>query len=90
MKSSAKNIKLTSVDELFSTEQERQEEQDEHVVRLPLSELHYFKGYPAMKSEIPFSGQPYQVRDDDPVMLATIKSVKRRARSYSRPCPSRP
>ena len=46
MKSSAKNIKLTSVDELFSTEQERQEANDERVVRLPLSEMHYFKGIP--------------------------------------------
>ncbi len=78
MKSSAKNIKLTSVDELFSTEQERQEAQDERVVRLPLSEVHYFKGYPAMQSEIPFTGQPFRVRDDDPKMLETLESVKRR------------
>lgn len=78
MKSSAKNIKLTSVDELFSTEQERQEAQDERVVRLPLSEVHYFKGYPALQSEIPFTGQPFRVRDDDPKMLETLESVKRR------------
>lgn len=78
MKSSAKNIKLTSVDELFSTEQERQEAQDERVVRLPLSDVHYFKGYPAMQTEIPFTGQPFRVRDDDPKMLETLESVKRR------------
>lgn len=78
MKSSAKNVKLASVDELFSTEQERQEAQDERVVRLPLSEVHYFKGYPAMQSEIPFIGQPFRVRDDDPKMLETLESVKRR------------
>mgnify|MGYP000902531596 FL=1 len=78
MKSSAKNIKLTSVDDLFSTEQERQEAQDERVVRLPLSQMHYFKGYPAMQSEIPFTGQPFHVRDDDPKMLETLESVKRR------------
>jgi ParB family chromosome partitioning protein len=78
LKSSAKNIKLTSVDELFSTEQERQEAQDERVVRLPLTELHYFKGYPAMQSEIPFTGQPFRVRDDDPKMLETLESVKQR------------
>lgn len=78
MKSSVKNIKLTSYDDLFSTEQERQEAQDEHVVRLPLSEMHYFKGYPAMKSEIPFTGQPFHVRDDDPEMLETLASVKKR------------
>lgn len=78
MKSSAKNIKLTSVDELFSTAQERQEAQDERVVRLPLSEVHYFKGYPALQSEIPFTGQPFRVRDDDPKMIETLESVSRR------------
>ena len=78
MKSSAKNIRLTSVDCLFSAEQERQEAQDERVVRLPLSQMHYFKGYPAMQSEIPFTGQPFHVRDDDPKMLETLESVKRR------------
>lgn len=78
MKSSARNIKLTSVDELFSTEQERQEAQDERVVRLPLSEMHYFKGYPAMQTEIPFSGQPFHVRDDDLKMLETLESVRQR------------
>ena len=78
MKSSVKNIKLASVDDLFSTEQERQGEQDERVVRLSLSEMHYFKGYPALKSEIPFTGQPFQVRDDDLKMLETLDSVKQR------------
>ena len=78
MKSSVKDIKLASVDDLFSTEQERQEAQGERIVRLPLSEMHYFKGYPALKSDIPFSGQPYKVRDDDPKMLETLESVKQR------------
>lgn len=78
MKSSAKNVKLASVDDLFSTEQERQEEGSEKVVRIPLSELHYFKGYPAMQTEVPFSGQPYHVNDDDPVMQETLESVKKR------------
>lgn len=78
MKSSARNIKLTSVDELFTTEQERQETDVEKVVRVPLTELHYFKGYPAMQSEIPFTGQPYRVKDDDPKMLETLESVKKR------------
>lgn len=50
----------------------------ERIVRLPLSEMHYFKGYPAMQTEIPFSGQPYQVRDDDSKMLETLESVKQR------------
>lgn len=77
-KSSARNIKLTPLDDLFSTEEERQEADGERVVRLALSEMHYFKGYPAMRTEMPFSGQPYQVRDDDPKMLETLESVKQR------------
>lgn len=78
MKSSAKNISLTSVDDIFTTEEERQEAGVEKVVRLPLSEMHYFKGYPAMRTEIPFTGQPYRVRDDDPKMLETLESVQKR------------
>ena len=31
-----------------------------------------------MQSEIPFTGQPFHVRDDDPKMLETLESVKRR------------
>lgn len=76
MKNSAKKVKLASVDDLFSTEQERQDADAEKIVHVPLSELHYFKGYPAMQTEIPFSGQPYQVRDDDPKMLEMLESVK--------------
>lgn len=78
MKSSAKNVKLASIDDLFSTEQERQEEGTEKVVRISLSGLHYFKGYPDMQTEVPFSGQPYHVNDDDPVMQETLESVKKR------------
>lgn len=78
MKSSAKKVKLASVDDLFSTEQERREEGSEKVVRILLSELHYFKGYSAMQTEVPFSGQPYHVNDDDPVMQETLNSVKQR------------
>ena len=46
MKSSAKNIKLTSVDDLFSTEESRTDEQREKVVEIPLSEIHPFKNHP--------------------------------------------
>lgn len=53
MKSSAKKVELASVDDLFTTEQERQEADEERVVRIPLTQLHYFKGYPAMQTEVP-------------------------------------
>lgn len=46
MKSNAKNIHLTSVDELFSTEESRAEAAREKVVELSLDELHPFKNHP--------------------------------------------
>ena len=78
MKSSAKKIELASVDDLFTTEQERQQAGEERVVRIPLSQLHYFKGYSAMQTEVPFTGQPYRVKDNDPKMLETLDSVRQR------------
>lgn len=46
MKSSAKNIKLASVDDLFSTEKSRADENLEKIVELTLSELFPFKDHP--------------------------------------------
>lgn len=43
MKSSAKNVKLASVDDLFTTEESRADDSREKVVEIPLSELHPFK-----------------------------------------------
>ena len=63
MKSSAKNVKLTSVDDLFSTEESRATEQREKVMEIPLSELR------------PFKDHPFKVLDDDR-MLDTVESVK--------------
>ena len=73
-----KKVELASVDDLFTTEQERQEADEERVVRIPLTQLHYFKGYPAMQTEVPFTGQPYRFKDDDPKMQETLDSVKKR------------
>ena len=75
MKSSAKKIELASVDDLFTTEQERQQAGEERVVRIPLSQLHYFKGYSAMQTEVPFTGQPY---------LFITKFIKRNIRISGR------
>ena len=63
MKSSAKSINLTSLDELFSTEESRAEESCEKVVRIPLAELH------------PFPNHPFHVRDDE-AMQNTVDSIK--------------
>lgn len=46
MKSSAKHIKLTSVDDLFSTEESRIDDLREKVQEIPLAELHPFKNHP--------------------------------------------
>ena len=63
MKSSAKSINLTSLDDLFSTEESRAEESCEKVVRIPLTELH------------PFPNHPFHVRDDE-AMQNTVDSIR--------------
>lgn len=63
MKSSAKNIKLASVDDLFSTEESRATENLEKVMEIPLTELHAFKNH------------PFKVRDDE-AMMETADSVR--------------
>lgn len=64
MKSSAKNIKLTSVDDLFSSAGSRSDTAQERIQELPLSELH------------PFHNHPFKVRDDD-AMMDTADSIRR-------------
>ncbi len=59
----AKNIRLPSIDDLFSTEEERQDAKLEKIQILPLSELH------------PFEGHPFQVRNDEE-MDKMVDSVK--------------
>ena len=40
------NVSLKSFDDIFSTEESRQEEKLEHIQQIPLSELHAFEGHP--------------------------------------------
>ena len=63
MRECGSNIKLPSLDNLFSSEQERQDAKLEKIQILPLSELH------------PFEGHPFQVRDDEE-MDKMVDSVK--------------
>ena len=63
MKSSAKNISLTSLDDLFSTEEERSKDVIGTIVNIPLSQLHDFPNH------------PFKVRDDEK-MQETVESVK--------------
>ncbi len=64
MKSSAKNIKLTSVDEIFSTEESRADTNREKVMELPLAELY------------PFKNHPFRVVDDE-AMRDTAESIEK-------------
>ncbi len=63
MKSSAKNIRLNTVDDIFTTEEEREDKQREKVQNIPLSELH------------PFRDHPFKVVDDDK-MQETVESIR--------------
>ena len=63
MKSSGRKIELTSLDDLFTTEENRQEAKLEKIRDIPLSELH------------PFKNHPFHVRDDE-AMMETADSVR--------------
>ena len=57
------NVSLKSFDDIFSTEESRQEEKLEHIQQIPLSELHAFEGH------------PFRVVDDEE-MQKVVDSVK--------------
>ena len=63
MTSRAKKAELSSVDDLFSTEESRADAQREKVLEIPLSELH------------PFQNHPFKVKDDES-MLETADSIR--------------
>ena len=63
MKSSAKKVELAPYDDLFSTEESRQDAKLEKVREIPLSELHSFKNH------------PFKVKDDE-AMMETANSVR--------------
>ncbi len=63
MKSSAKNIVLKSVDDIFQTEENRADAQRERVQEIPLDQLK------------PFRNHPFKVRDDQR-MLDTADSIR--------------
>ena len=63
MPKSSVNASLSSYDDIFSTEESRQEEQREQVQQIPIGEL------------LPFKNHPFKVLDDDS-MSDTVESVK--------------
>ncbi len=56
------NLALKGLDDLFSTEENRQEEQREQVQQIPIGELH------------PFTNHPFKVLDDE-AMTRTVESI---------------
>lgn len=65
MKSAAKNIQISSYEDLFKTEQERQADAQERVQNLPLEHL------------APFPKHPFQVNDDEK-MQELVESIRER------------
>jgi ParB family chromosome partitioning protein len=57
------NVSLKGADDIFSTEESRQEQQREQVQQIPIAELH------------PFTNHPFKVLDDES-MQRTVKSVE--------------
>ena len=62
MPKSGLNVALKGLDDIFSTEESRQEEQQEQVQQIPVSEL------------FPFKNHPFKVLDDDS-MTRTVESI---------------
>ena len=56
------NLALKGLDDLFSTEEKRQEEQQEQVQQIPIDALH------------PFTNHPFKVLDDE-AMTRTVESI---------------
>ena len=56
------NLALKELDDLFSTEENRQEEQREQVQQIPIDALH------------PFTNHPFKVLDDE-AMTRTVESI---------------
>ena len=59
----SKRIELTAYEELFTTEERREDQKREKVMQIPLNELH------------PFRGHPFKVQDDER-MLDTSQSIR--------------
>ena len=63
MTKSGFNVSLKGADDIFSTEESRQEQQREQVQQIPIAELH------------PFTNHPFKVLDDES-MQRTVESVE--------------
>ena len=73
MPKSNANLALKGLDEMFSTEESRQEQKREQVQQIPIEELFPFKEHP-FKVLFPFKEHPFKVLDDE-AMQRTVESV---------------
>ena len=60
MPKSSLNVSLKAADDIFSTEESRQEEKWEQVQQIPLAEL------------FPFKNHPFKVLDDESILVRSI------------------
>ena len=70
------NLALKGLDDLFSTEEKRQEEQREQVQQIPIDALH------------PFTNHPFKVLDDE-AMTRTVESIAQYGVLAPLPVPAR-
>lgn len=77
MKSSGKKLSLTAYDDLFSTEESRQDDQRERVMEIPLEQLQHFRDH------------PFQVRHDQELqdMAESIRQYGVLSPGLARPLP---
>lgn len=77
MKNSGKKLSLTSYDDIFTTEDARQENQRERVMEIPLDKLQHFRDH------------PFQVRHDQALqdMADSIKEYGVLSPGFARPIP---
>ena len=77
MTKSGLNVSLKGADDIFSTEESRQEQRREQVQQIPIAELH------------PFTNHPFKVLDDESIQR-TVESVEQYgvlSPLIARPCP---
>ena len=64
MASSVKNMNLTSLDDLFKTEEERQQDSLERILTIPIDEIH------------PYARQPYFIERPTPDLVRLMDSIE--------------
>ena len=64
MAGSVKNMGLTSLDDLFKSEQERQQDTHERILNIPVAEIH------------PYARQPYSIKRPTPDLVRLMDSIE--------------